>query len=232
MAKFFAFLMTKNSRCIVLNMGTLAIYLKGLRKRSTLLAPFTMSLSGGCLFMLNKERLEKSADLRRGEKSAFWEDFDKTLQKQRVEVTFKMDGHFYPETMHSVGSLYLCEFTNKGINFFEFKPQSLNWKNSLRFKLTHVVDEIELIEVNTQKKLDLVMGILPSDSVTLEVKINFKNGQVYHLYSKSISVVEKIFEWCNNNDLKVKDEERIEIVFKESNNPIDEIKNNRINRRY
>lgn len=134
--------------------------------------------------------------------------------------------------MNSVGSPYLCEFSNKEVNFFEFKPQSLNWKNSLSLKLTHLVEEIELIEVNTQKKLDLVMGILPSDSVTLEVKINFKNGQVYHLYSKSISVAEKIFEWCNNNDLKVKDEEGIEIVFKESNNPIDDIKNNRINRRY
>ena len=182
--------------------------------------------------MLNKESLEKSTDLRRGENSEFWEEFDKTLQKQRVEVTFKMDGHFYPETINSVGSPYLCEFSNKEINFFEFKPQSLNWKNSLRFKLIHVVDEIELIEVNTQKKLDLVMGILPSDSVTLEVKINFKNGQVYRLYSKSISVAEKIFEWCNNNDLKVKDEEGIEIVLRESKNPIDEIKNNRINRRY
>jgi hypothetical protein len=191
-----------------------------------------MSLLGGCLFMLNKESLEKSTDLRRGENSEFWEEFDKTLQKQRVEVTFKMDGHFYPETINSVGSPYLCEFSNKEINFFEFKPQSLNWKNSLRFKLIHVVDEIELIEVNTQKKLDLVMGILPSDSVTLEVKINFKNGQVYRLYSKSISVAEKIFEWCNNNDLKVKDEEGIELVFRESKNPIDEIKNNRINRRY
>ena len=182
--------------------------------------------------MLNKESLENSADLRRGENSAFWEEFDKTLQKQRVEVTFKMDGHFYPETMNSVGSPYLCEFSNKDVNFFEFKPQSLNWKNSLRFELTHAVDEIELIEVNTQKKLDLVMGILPSDSVTLEVKINFKNGQVYRLYSKSISVAEKIFEWCNNNDLKVKDEEGIELVLRESKNPIDEIKNNRINRRY
>lgn len=86
--------------------------------------------------------------------------------------------------------------------------------------------------MNTQKKLDLVMGILPSDSVTLEVKINFKNGQIYRLYSKSISVAERIFEWCHNNDLKVKDEEGIELVFRESNNPIDEIKNNRINRRY
>ncbi len=86
--------------------------------------------------------------------------------------------------------------------------------------------------MKTQKKIDLVMGILPSDSVTLEVKINFKNGKVYHLYSKSISVAEKIFEWCSNNDLKVKDEEGIEIVFRESNNPIDEIKNNRINKRY
>ena len=76
------------------------------------------------------------------------------------------------------------------------------------------------------------MGILRSDSVTLEVKINFKNRQIYHLYSKSISVAEKIFEWCNNNDLKVEDEEGIEIVFKDSNNPIDEIKNKRINRRY
>ena len=182
--------------------------------------------------MLNKENLEKSANLRRGENREFWEEFDKTLQKQRVEVTFKIDRHFYPETINSVGSPYLCEFSNKDVNFFEFKPQSLNWKNSLRFELTHAVDEIELIEVNTQKKLDLVMGILPSDSVTLEVKINFKNGQVYRLYSKSISVAEKIFEWCNNNDLKVKDEEGIEIVFKESNNPIDDIKNNRINRRY
>lgn len=134
--------------------------------------------------------------------------------------------------MSSLGSPYLCEFSNKDVNFFEFKPQSLNWKNSLRLKLTHLVEEIELIEVNTQKKLDLVMGILPSDSVTLEVKINFKNGQIYHLYSKSISVAEKIFEWCTNNDLKVKDEEGIELVFRESNNPIDEIKNNRINRRY
>ena len=182
--------------------------------------------------MLNKESLEKSADLRRGENREFWEGFDKTLQKQRVEVTFKIDRHFYPETINSVGSPYLCEFSNKDVNFFEFKPQSLNWKNSLSLKLTHLVEEIELIEVNTQKKLDLVMGILPSDSVTLEVKINFKNGQIYHLYSKSISVAEKIFEWCHNNDLKVKDEERIEIVFKDSNNPIDEIKNNRINRRY
>ena len=182
--------------------------------------------------MLNKENLEKSANLRRGENREFWEEFDKTLQKQRVEVTFKIDGHFYPETMNSVGSPYLCEFSNKEINFFEFKPQSLNWKNSLRLKLTHLVEEIELIEVNTQKKLDLVMGILPSDSVTLEVKINFKNGQIYHLYSKSISVAEKIFEWCTNNDLKVKDEEGIELVFRESNNPIDEIKNKRINRRY
>ena len=182
--------------------------------------------------MLTKESLEKSADLRRRENSEFWEEFDKKLQKQRVEVTFKIDGHFYPETMNSVGYPYLCEFTNNEVSFFEFKPQSLNWKNSLRFKLTHVVDEIDLIEVNTQKKLDLVMGILPSDSVTLEVKINFKNGQVYRLYSKSISVAEKIFERCNNNDPKVKDEEGIEIVFKESNNPIDEIKNNRINRRY
>ena len=182
--------------------------------------------------MLNKENLEKSANLRRGENREFWEEFDKTLQKQRVEVTFKIDGHFYPETMNLVGSPYLCEFSNKQITFFEFKPQSLNWKNSLRFKLIHVVDEIELIEVNTQKKLDLVMGILPSDSVTLEVKINFKNGQVYRLYSKSISVAEKIFEWCNNNDLKVKDEEGIELVLRESKNPIDEIKNNRINRRY
>ena len=86
--------------------------------------------------MLNKESLEKSTDLRRGENSEFWEEFDKTLQKQRVEVTFKMDGHFYPETINSVGSPYLCEFSNKEINFFEFKPQSLNWKNSLRFKLT------------------------------------------------------------------------------------------------
>ncbi len=100
--------------------------------------------------MLNKESLEKSTDLRRGENSEFWEEFDKTLQKQRVEVTFKMDGHFYPETINSVGSPYLCEFSNKEINFFEFKPQSLNWKNSLRIKLIHVVDEIELIEVNTQ----------------------------------------------------------------------------------
>ncbi|MGA9519598.1 MAG: hypothetical protein WBV27_12535 [Trichococcus sp.] len=182
--------------------------------------------------MLNKESLEKSADLRRGENREFWEEFDKTLQKQRVEVTFKMDGHFYPATMNSVGSPYLCEFTNKEVNFFEFQPQSLNWKNSLRLKLTHLVEEIELIEVNTQKKLDLVMGILPSDSVTLEVKIDFKNGQIYHLYSKSISVAEKIFEWCNNNDLKVKDEEGIAILFKGSNNPVDEIKNNRINRRY
>ena len=182
--------------------------------------------------MLNKENLEKSANLRRGENREFWEEFDKTLQKQRVEVTFKIDRHFYPETMNSVGSPYLCEFSNKKVSFFEFKPQSLNWKNSLRLKLTHLVEEIELIEVNTQKKLDLVMGVLPSDSVTLEVKINFKNGQIYHLYSKSISVAEKIFEWCTNNDLKVKDEERIEIVFKDSNNPIDEIKNNRINRRY
>ena len=182
--------------------------------------------------MLNKENLEKSANLRRGENREFWEEFDKTLQKQRVEVTFKIDGHFYPETMNSVGSPYLCEFSNKEINFFEFKPQSLNWKNSLRLKLTHLVEEIELIEVNTQKKLDLVMGILPSESVTLEVKINFKNRQIYHLYSKSISVAEKIFEWCNNNDLKVEDEEGIEIVFKDSNNPIDEIKNKRINRRY
>ena len=191
-----------------------------------------MSLSGGCLFMLNKESFEKSADLRRGENREFWEGFDKTLQNQRVEVTFKMDGHFYPETMNLVGSPYLCEFSNKQITFFEFKPQSLNWKNSLRLKLTHLVEEIELIEVNTQKKLDLVMGILPSESVTLEVKINFKNRQIYHLYSKSISVAEKIFEWCNNNDLKVEDEEGIEIVFKDSNNPIDEIKNKRINRRY
>ena len=95
--------------------------------------------------MLNKESLEKSADLRRGENREFWEGFDKTLQKQRVEVTFKMDGHFYTETINSVGSPYLCEFSNKEINFFEFKPQSLNWKNSLRFKLIHVVDEIELI---------------------------------------------------------------------------------------
>ena len=182
--------------------------------------------------MLNKENLEKSANLRRGENREFWEEFDKTLQKQRVEVTFKIDGHFYPETMNSVGSPYLCEFSNKDVNFFEFKPQSLNWKNSLRLKLTHLVEEIELIEVNTQKKLDLVMGVLPSDSVTLEVKINFKNGQIYHLYSKSISVAEKIFEWCTNNDLKVKDEEGTELVFRESNNPIDEIKNNRINRRY
>ena len=134
--------------------------------------------------------------------------------------------------MNSVGSPYLCEFSNKEVNFFEFKPQSLNWKNSLSLKLTHLVEEIELIEVNTQKKLDLVMGILPSDSVTLEVKINFKNGQIYRLYSKSISVAERIFEWCHNNDLKVKDEEGIELVFRESNNPIDEIKNNRINRRY
>ena len=86
--------------------------------------------------------------------------------------------------------------------------------------------------MNTQKKIDLVMGILPSDSVTLEVKINFKNGQIYHLHSKSISVAEKIFEWGTNNDLKVKDEEGIELVFRESNNPIDEIKNKRINRRY
>lgn len=31
--------------------------------------------------MLNKESLENSADLRRGENSAFWEEFDKTLQK-------------------------------------------------------------------------------------------------------------------------------------------------------
>ena len=131
--------------------------------------------------MLNKENLEKSANLRRGENREFWEEFDKTLQKQRVEVTFKIDRHFYPETMNSVGSPYLCEFSNKDVNFFEFKPQSLNWKNSLRFELTHAVDEIELIEVNIQKKLDLVKGILPSDSVTLEVKINFKNGQVYHL---------------------------------------------------
>ena len=182
--------------------------------------------------MLNKENLEKSAILRRGENREFWEEFDKTLQKQRVEVTFKIDGHFYPETMNSVGSPYLCEFSNKEVNFFEFKPQSLNWKNSLSLKLTHLVEEIELIEVNTQKKLDLVMEIVPSGSVTLEGKINFKNGQVYQLYSKSISVAEKIFEWCNNNDLKVKDEEGIEIVFKESNNPIDDIKNNRINRRY
>ena len=182
--------------------------------------------------MLNKENLEKSANLRRGENREFWEEFDKTLQKQRVEVTFKIDGHFYPETMNSVGSPYLCEFSNKKVSFFEFKPQSLNWKNSLRLKLTHLVEEIELIEVNTQKKLDLVMGVLPSDSVTLEVKINFKNGQIYHLYSKSISVAEKIFEWCTNNDLKVKDQEGIEIVFKESKNPIDEIKNNGINRRY
>lgn len=182
--------------------------------------------------MLNKENLEKSANLRRGENREFWEEFDKTLQKQRVEVTFKIDGHFYPETMNSVGSPYLCELLNKEVSFFEFKPQSLNWKNSLRLKLTHLVEEIELIEVNTQKKLDLVMGILPSDSVTLEVKINFKNGQIYHLYSKSISVAEKIFEWCNSNDLMVKDEEGIEIAFKDSNNPIDEIKNNRINRRY
>ena len=182
--------------------------------------------------MLNKENLEKSAILRRGENREFWEEFDKTLQKQRVEVTFKIDGHFYPETMNSVGSPYLCEFSNKEVSFFEFKPQSLNWKNSLRLKLTHVVDEIELIEVNTKKKLNLVMGILPSDSVTLEVKINFKNGQIYRLYSKSISVAERIFEWCHNNDLKVKDEEGIELVFRESNNPIDEIKNNRINRRY
>lgn len=180
--------------------------------------------------MINKESLGKSADLRRGENSEFWEEFDKTLQKQRVEVTFKMDGHFYPGAMNSVGSPYLCEFSNKEINFFEFKPQSLNWKNSLRMKLTHLVDEIELIEVDTQKKLDLVMGILPSDSVTLEVKIYFKNGQVYQLYSKSISAAEKIFEWCNNNGLKVKDAEGIEILFKESNNPVDEIRNNRINR--
>ena len=78
------------------------------------------------------------------------------------------------------------------------------------------------------REFRLVMGILPSDSVTLEVKINFKNGQVYRLYSKSISVAEKIFEWCNNNDLKVKDEEGVELVFKDSKNPIDEIKNNRI----
>ena len=182
--------------------------------------------------MLNKENLEKSAILRRGENREFWEEFDKTLQKQRVEVTFKIDGHFYPETMNSVGSPYLCEFTNNEVSFFEFKPQSLNWKNSLRLKLTHLVEEIELIEVNTQKKLDLVMGILPSESVTLEVKINFKNRQIYHLYSKSISVAEKIFEWGTNNDLKVKDEEGIELVFRESNNPIDEIKNKRINRRY
>ena len=153
--------------------------------------------------MLNKENLEKSANLRRGENREFWEEFDKTLQKQRVEVTFKIDRHFYPETINSVGSPYLCEFSNKDVNFFEFKPQSLNWKNSLRFELTHAVDEIELIEVNTQKKLDLVMGILPSDSVTLEVKINFKNGQVYHLYSKSISVVEKIFEFFKKKDLKL-----------------------------
>ena len=103
--------------------------------------------------MLNKESLENSADLRRGENSEFWEEFDKTLQKQRVEVTFKIDGHFYPETMNSVGSPYLCEFSNKEVNFFEFKPQSLNWKNSLSLKLTHLVEEIELIEVNTQKKL-------------------------------------------------------------------------------
>ena len=102
----------------------------------------------------------------------------------------------------------------------------------MQFNSIYIVEEIELIEVNTQKKLDLVMGILPSDSVTLEVKINFKNGQVYRLYSKSISVAEKIFEWCNNNDLKVKDEEGIELVLRESKNPIDEIKNNRINRRY
>ena len=178
--------------------------------------------------MLNKENLEKSANLRRGENREIWEEFDKTLQKQRVEVTFKIYGHFYPETISSLCSSYLCEFSNKDVNFFDFKPQSLNWKNSLRFELTHAVDEIELIEVNTQKKLDLVMGILPCDSVTWEVKINFKNGQVYHLYSKSISVVEKIFEWCHNNGLKVKDEEGIEIVFKDSKNPIDEIKNNRI----
>ena len=50
-----------------------------------------MSLLGGCLFMLNKENLEKSANLRRGENREFWEEFDKTLQKQRVEVTFKID---------------------------------------------------------------------------------------------------------------------------------------------
>ena len=95
--------------------------------------------------MLNKENLEKSANLRRGENREFWEEFDKTLQKQRVEVTFKIDRHFYPETINSVGSPYLCEFSNKDVNFFEFKPQSLNWKNSLRFELTHAVDEIELI---------------------------------------------------------------------------------------
>ena len=33
--------------------------------------------------MLNKENLEKSANLRRGENREFWEEFDKTLQKQR-----------------------------------------------------------------------------------------------------------------------------------------------------
>ena len=70
-----------HSHHIVFNMGTVAIYLEGLRKRSILLASFIMSLLGGCLFMLNKENLEKSANLRRGENSAFWEEFDKTLQK-------------------------------------------------------------------------------------------------------------------------------------------------------
>lgn len=174
--------------------------------------------------MFNREYLEKSPDLRREENIEFWTEFELALQHQRIEVTFKIDNHFYPESMNSIASPYICELLNNKIAFFEFKPQSLNWKNSLSLKLTHLVNEIELVEVSTQKKLDLAMGVFPYDAVTLKVKINYKNGQAYHLYSKSLAVAEKIFEWGNNNGLRIKDKEGTERLLKESTHPIDVIK--------
>lgn len=130
--------------------------------------------------------------------------------------------------MNSVGSPYLCELEEKQLVFYSFKPQSSAWKQSLEKILAIAAEEVTSVELNTRRNFDLMLGIFSAQLIYLTIKIEFRSGETYRLFSKSLAAVGELIKWCEKNEVVLSDPEQMRMIFTDSENPVEVIRENRL----
>ena len=158
---------------------------------------------------MNKKSLKPATEIRRERNMKVWNDFEGTLKDQDVEISFKINEHYFPETMRSTSSPYLCEINANQLNFIRFNPQSIEWKKQQEVMLQIPAESITCIKMTTRKDLDFIFGPFPTETDYLEVELVLENNESYHLFSKIRWISKEIAEWCQKNAIDFIDQEQL-----------------------
>lgn len=145
----------------------------------------------------------------------YFQNLDEALKDGTVVSVIKINNKFYPENLSTTIAPCLCEFTKDKIILNSCNTSSIAWKKTIKYVKDFSYDDISNVKFSVLKKLNAILGVLPTYFLSLQLDIAFKNKEIITLECNEFQEIPSLIEILTSNKVPVIDEYDLGKLYKE-----------------